>query len=720
MQNNDQQTSAIAFSDMFFTSYWALPPAVRSEVSDLLRRIRILLSDDELLYEQIPAGDGVSSYLSVKVKSTYRAVISQPEGSRVYLLLWVGKEEEALTWAKTHICSLNPVTGSLQVYEVLPSEPKEKPKKEKTAAPKQPALFAPYSDEDLLSLGVPQTVLSAVRTLTNRDELEAIRKNLPLEAFESLVWLADGESLSSVREAYGKLEQTADAKKALENPRSRRTFRVVEDDEAMQRIVDMSLERWRVFLHPLQQSIVDRKATGPTLVRGSAGTGKTVVAMHRAAKLVKADDWKTGEKLLFTTYTKNLAIDIEAQLKSLCKPDEMRRIEVTNLDAWVASFLKRSGVTRRITYPGKRDYQECWKAALCEADSLIELPESFYDEEWKRVVLAQEITSEADYLKAPRKGRGTPLTRSQRKAIWPVFDEMRSALADRSLMTIEDACFTAARLIGQQASRTHYRAVVVDETQDFGNEALRLLAILATPDCLEGENAEPNLFMVGDGQQRIYDRTGSLSSCGINVRGRRSTRLRLTYRTTDEIRKAANAVLEGIAFADMDDGAENRAGDLANRHGSAPMTFVAKNLAAECQWIHERISEIKASLNLSESDICVVARTNDLVGQYEKSLSALGHETKTLSRKEHDDPAQSGLRFATMHRVKGLEYRVIFIAGASEGVIPQKVKSADPEERKISEKTERSLFYVAASRAKDALFVSCHGNEGAFLKLLAS
>ena len=194
---------------------------------------------------------------------------------------------------------------------------------------------------------MPQECLPLVRSVTDRKELEAKRANLPAESFESLVWLADGESLEEVKSAYGEPEATEDPAQALKSAASQRSFKVIETDEEMMSVVNASLERWRVFLHPAQKRLVERESTGPMLVRGAAGTGKTVVAMHRAVNLIRRPDWHPGQKLLFTTYTKNLAIDISDQLDFLCTPDEKRRIEVVNLDAWLSSFLKQNRVTRQ-------------------------------------------------------------------------------------------------------------------------------------------------------------------------------------------------------------------------------------------------------------------------------------------------------------------------------------------------------------------------------------
>lgn len=743
---NDTIKPALAISDSFFTVYGTLPRPVQKKLLAFMGKFRQNPDAPGLNYERIQNAASVG-YRSARIDKNYRTVICHPEKGDVYFLLWAGKHEEAYRWARTHVCQINPVTGGMQFFELpgtvdapvtadsladasakgkdgpaadAKGAPSKETGKDKAGETKAAPLFAAFSDDELLSVGVPQACLALVRGIAGRDELDRKGAGLPPDALESLAWLADGEPLETVIEAYGGLQATDDPVKALENERSRRSFKVIETDEEMMAVVNASLERWRVFLHPAQRKLVERTTTGPMVVRGAAGTGKTVVAMHRAVNLVRRADWAPGERLLFTTYTKNLAIDISEQLNLLCTPEEKRRIEVINLDAWLDRFLKQNQVTRRITYPGRPDYAECWSSALTMEDISLGLPESFYSEEWRRTVLAGEVKTEQEYLRALRKGRGTPLTRKQRKAVWPVFDEMRQQLANAGLMTVEDACFQALHLLAKEKGVTRYRAVIVDEAQDFGNEALRLLARLALP---EGdETKEPCILLTGDGQQRIYARQGSLASCGINVRGRRSARLKLTYRTTEEIREAADQVLAGVAFDDMDEGVETLAGNLSNRHGEKPEVFVAATLEEECRWIADRVADLKASLGLEPADICVVTRKSVLLDQYEAGLQGLGLSTTRISRNKSDsaDPkGRESLRLATMHRVKGLEFRAVFIAGASEGQIPfTGIETEDKAEIAINDKTERSLFYVAASRAKDALFVSCCGEPGAFLKLL--
>lgn len=737
--DNTSRRLVVAMGDRYMDSFVKLPQSVQRRAQAFFNKFRADPSQPGINYGKLHGR--ASDFYSGRVSDEYRVIIARPKKSNVYLFLWVDTHNEAYDWARTHKCGINTRTNCIQIYETLDVPPPEIPdmtvlvqqskssveqivekveeNKPVVPLPAKEPLFKDYSDEQLLSISVPEDRLAPVRKLLDRDELELIREKLPEDAFEALVLLADGDDINEIIEVYGKSEtvDTENVEAVLKTERSRRSFRVIESDADMQAVMDASLEKWRVFLHPAQRRLVEKKQTTPTLVRGAAGTGKTVVAMHRAVYLVRNGFIPSGKKLLFTTFTANLAVDIATALRSLCTPDEMRRIEVVNIDNWINSFLRRSRANVRIVYPSSDEYRNRWNSALTVKDPDLKFSDSFYDEEWRRVVLPQEIRSESEYLKASRKGRCISVSRTLRKMIWPVFEEMRNGLSQSKAMTIEDACFMALRIVEKRSGLTNYAAVVVDETQDMSAEALRLLACLAKPN--NAPDAEPNIFLVGDGQQRIYARTASLSACGINVRGARSRRLKITYRTTEEIRRVANQVLLGADFDDMDEGVENRKGDMAVRHGIKPMLYVAESLSDEIEWIAEHVKELLDSGEFKPEDVCVVARTNNDISLYMERLAQNGISGVQISRKLADDSGIAGIRLATMHRVKGLEYKAVFIVGANEGMMPlEQAKSDDVKENSILQLTERSLFYVAASRARDALFISSSGTPGEFMKQL--
>ena len=362
-----------------------------------------------------------------------------------------------------------------------------------------PALFKSFSDEELISLGVPSALLSHVRDIKDENDLDRLEKILPREAFEAAFMLAAGYSADEARTELCIVRQasidTSDFAAAVDRDSTKRHFVVITDAAEMEKLLAAPLEQWRVFLHPSQRRLVEMRASGPVRVLGSAGTGKTVVAMHRAAWLAK-NICAPGQKVLFTTFTKNLATDIASNLKKLCSREEWERIEVVNLDAWSRRFLEKQGFNLKLTYENSsRD--DLWKKAVELAAQPMPFPAEFIRGEWDNVIQAHGIETCDAYLTVSRVGRSYRLSRPERKQLWPVFEEYRALLNERGLSEPADAFRTASRLIASRAISFPYRAALVDESQDFGNEAFRLIRALVPP-------TENDLFLVGDAHQRIY------------------------------------------------------------------------------------------------------------------------------------------------------------------------------------------------------------------------
>ena len=494
----------LALSSTFFDALNNLPKSIFKKTKEFIADFPKKAMSSGFNYETIKNAKD-SNYRSVRLNDNYRAIIYHPDVGNVYLLLWVDTHDNAYKWACTHVCKINSHTSSLQVYETLPVEEQSAEISDKKYGTDDnvqtlESLYKAFSDEELLSVGVPDEMLSVVRGCYSRADLEAKKKLLPIEAFEALIWLAEGETLESVIGAYQKSEpetETADEwEKAINKAEAYGSVRVIENDEDMRAIVDADLASWRIFLHPVQRKIVNSKSMAPCLVRGSAGTGKTVVALHRAVKIIQNPEWDKSKKLLFTTFTANLATDIEQYIRMLCPRELKNLIEVTNIDAWVTDYLRRMQITLKVVYQDQMDFGICWNNAMDFFDG-TDLPfnENFYKEEFNRVILPQEITTEREYLKALRKGRGRVISRTQRKQIWPFFEAVRDQLKQNGRITIEDACFLACRLIKENPYSVNYGAVIVDETQDLSAASLKLLALLATPK--DQDDAEHNIQLGG-------------------------------------------------------------------------------------------------------------------------------------------------------------------------------------------------------------------------------
>jgi superfamily I DNA/RNA helicase len=505
----------------------------------------------------------------------------------------------------------------------------------------------------------------------------------------------------------------ADVDSALERMDSQAEFIVFTDDEALEAMLSAPMETWRVFLHPSQRRLVERHWSGPVRVLGGAGTGKTVAAIHRARwlaeQLLTGPDAGASDRVLFTTFTRNLATDIRSNLAKICTPQQLQRIEVTHLDAWVGSYLRSQGLKMRQFDETAR--KAAWDVAWLVAEPELNLDRSFYEEEWRDVVLPQGCTTIDDYLSAKRVGRGTRLNRQKRVKIWPVFDALRSELRQRGLWEPEEAKQAAADRLMASGQPARYRAVIVDEAQDLDAAGFRLIRALAGP-----EHAN-DLFIVGDSHQRIYGRALVLSQCGINVRGR-SRKLRINYRTTEETRAWATAVLAGMSFDDLDGGTDAISDYRSLMHGEPPLIRGFQDPGEEQRFLVELIQSLKEN-GQSLASTCVTARSKDAVKILAERFEAAGIATRVITAEEADDPSETALRLATMHRVKGLEFDHMLIPGLNAGVLPDRrvlERCADQVSKEAFTQQERSLLHVAATRARKRLVVTYSGEPSTLLQ----
>lgn len=697
-----EAAAKVAISADFLTAFAALPRQIQGKVTEFINKFRNNPQSPGINYEKINGGLDKKIW-SVRIDDTYRGItVRQPE-TGVYLLLWVDHHDEAYAWARNKKCEINPKTGAIQVFDIV-TTPVVEP------AAQDFVLFAELTDEGLIELGVPEEQIPFVRSIGDAQEFYTKKGSFASDTFEALSWVVEGIPVDEVIELFKEekegskpAENLADA---LESPLSLKSFVVVEGEEELRRIMAEPLEKWRVFLHPTQRKIVNKNYSGSARVLGGAGTGKTVVAMHRAKHL--AAGLKNKERILFTTYTANLASDIKDNLRKICTLDEIRRIDVINLDAWVSQFLREHGYPAEIAYDEKAD--NLWEEAVTGTDFSGEFPVSFYEEEYNRVVVAQEAFSLEKYVKASRTGRGTRLDRKKRMQIWKVFEAYQNLMKEKQVRDINTAMYECRLLIEKTSSETRYRHVIVDEGQDLSANAFRLLRSIA------GEEHENDIFIVGDAHQRIYKNKAALSKCGINIRGRSSV-LRINYRTTEEIRKAAFALLNGIFFDDLDDSFDTGDRCQSLTHGSVPEIIATANANEEFEAI---LAKIKGLIDggVSAKNICVVARTHKLLDDYIAHFTSSGIRCYEIKGNKADDRGLDGIRVATMHRVKGLEFQYVFVVAANNRIIP--LASAIDHTDSVSEQetmtAEKCLLYVALTRAQKGAYISGYGKMSEFLQ----
>jgi len=706
-----QNSAAIVYADTFFQARRKLPVSVLPDVFNFIEKFTNNPTSRSLNYEKLATID--PELRSVRVNGSYRAIVRIPnEGAKnVYTLLWVDAHDDAYDWARRKKCTVNEVTNAVEIYDVISREEVEEKAAPQEAVPER--LFDRLSDIQLEQIGVTPEFMFVVRAMRTEDDLSGFKPFLPVSLFESLSFLAAGfpfDEVLDIAMAQRSEQVEGGFEEAVVSPNNMQHFFVVQDEESanvLRSALDGALDDWRIFLHPTQRAIAERSYSGPARISGGPGTGKTVIAMHRANWLVQNACSKSGDRILFTTFTSNLAEDIALNLKQLCSPEVYTKIDVLNLDKWISKYLQENAMPLRLIFGD--ELREFWEKAISSVGISLVLPQNFYMDEYEKVVVASGAESFEDYKIASRVGRGIALNRAQKLEVWAVMEAYISLLAEQKAADSATAAIRIRDMI-KASNRKLYRAVIVDEGQDFSDAAYMLLRVIA------GDERENDMFIVGDAHQRIYGKKVNLKNCGINTAGRCGI-LRINYRTTDEIRKFAQSLIKGMDTpmeGDFDEGK----GDISLVHGKPPIIKSFDHAKDEHQEIKLQIEKWLA-LGISNSSICVVARTNRQLDTIAKMLRESDIQIYEIKATRKDDKGMQGIRLATMHRVKGLEFDCVLIADVNEGIVPSAsvlASATDPVQRKELYDLERSLLYVAATRAKRELVVTSAGRPSSLIK----
>jgi superfamily I DNA/RNA helicase len=472
----------------------------------------------------------------------------------------------------------------------------------------------------------------------------------------------------------------------------------VSGPEELRRSLAHPFAAWRTFLHPSQrESAYHASYSGPAQVTGGPGTGKTVTLLHRAAYLAERAD-----PVLVTTFTGSLAVALSGQLDLLVRdPAVRRRIEVLNVDRLAYRVVRQARGTPVIA--DERALRDRWARAADAA--ALDVTPAFLRAEWEQVILAKSLRTERAYLTCPRTGRGRPLTKAQRGQVWRAVQQVTAELATAGETTHLQLAEEASRLLWRDV-RPRYRHVLVDEAQDLHPAQWRLLRAAVAP-------GPDDLFVAADPHQRVYDNRVSLASLGISVRGR-SRRLSLSYRTTHEILAWAVPLLGAEPVTGLDGEVDTLLGYSSPMHGPPPLVRMADTRTEEISFLAERLG-IWLSAGLEPHAIGVAARSPSLVREAREALAACGIETVSLDGRGSGQAVRAG----TMHAMKGLEFQAVAVIGVEQGLVPA-AAAVTPEHEDAAMhaqdlQRERSVLFVACTRARDHLYVSGAGPPSPFL-----
>ncbi|MBJ6642722.1 UvrD-helicase domain-containing protein [Streptomyces sp. BSE7-9] len=704
----------LAFANSFWESYDLLEKPVRAGVRKAMQKFQQLsvpeLQADKGLHLESVEKARDPRMRTIRINDFWRGVVLAPDdGSDVYLLVNVVRHDDAYTWAAKRLYTTNSATRALEVRNVVAIE-QLTPQLEKAAAVAPSLLFARYSDTVLRELGLDDQVLRAVRTIIDKPQLEAFGTLLPEDQFEVLQYLAEGFSPEDVyRDVVAVRRPVAAAPDpdeslavAIANTTSRITL--VTGPEELADILEKPFAAWRVFLHPSQRRVAYRVSySGPVQVTGGPGTGKTVAALHRVKHLLGRS---ADSRILLTTYTNALAAALRENLSLLLDGDEelLERVDVTTVNAYAHGVVAR--LDGKAPSPvGDREERQVWQRVVRK----LGLPwtEQFLAQEYRHVVLAQDLRTVDDYLAASRRGRGSALSAGRRQQLWPAVELFETMLRERKGTTYLKVCARAAELLA--ASSATHDHVVVDEAQDLHPAQWRVLRGAVAP-------GSDDLFITGDPHQRIYDSKVSLGSLGIAVTGR-THRLRLNYRSTEEILTWSTGLLSQVTVEDLGgDGSDTLAGYRSLLHGRKPQVAGYGSEQEEVAALVARVQDWIAQ-GIRPSEIGVCARFNVLLDKAYDKLRAAGVPVARV--RENPGADVDGVRLATMHAMKGLEFRCVAVLGVTAGAVPfaREVTPAavDALQHESDLLRERCLLFVACTRAREALAVSWSGAASSFL-----
>lgn len=681
-------------SDTCYEPLFALPKKIQSKVINFQRKFRECTTANGMHLEPI-AQFNDSSMRTARIDDNYRAVIGIIDDNAY--LLYVGTHENAYNWGIRKKLVWNDHTQACQLVTVHQiTETVVKKEESEESYP-----YANVSEEQWLKIGVPEDLIAQVRIIKSLDDLELLEEYLPTDAFENIYNLLDGEKIDDIIAEIEDGQAKENEDQLLSNNNKRR-FVELTDDDALQRILDNDMDKWQLFLHPSQQKLVDADYKGTMKVSGGAGTGKTVAALHRLKYL----SGNPEAKILFTTYTRTLRENLEELVKKM--GINRSRCTLSNIDQVLIETARQYNVKegyKILDYSGDEESLKLWREVL--ETEVTEFDEKFLYDEYIDVIVYFGNTDVKSYMLQQRVGRTKALSRKQRMEIWKLVEKYIELKQERKVVDRLELFNETTQFLNDNNIRP-YTNVIADEFQDFSNPELKFLRALVA----EGRN---DLFLTGDPMQRIYSgRKINFGAAGINVRGVRSRRLKINYRTTEPIKKVAVSVIKGLAFDDMDGGTESMNGYVSLIHGGEKPIY--KIVGSATDEVNQTVEWVKECINnqINANDICIAAPSMGLMKDLQSYLHTNGIAYKVLKGTSKQG-ASNGISLCTLHSLKGLEFKVVVLIGINERNIPSKVTERypfigmDALDKKEFLSSKRSLLYVAITRARQLVYMVGYG-----------
>ena len=676
--------------DKCWDKLFELPKNVQLRVRDFQRKFKENPFSPAINLEKIASFED-DSLRTARIDDTYRAIIGVASGD-TYCLLYIDHHDEAMRWAQHKRFAWNSYTNSFQVTSITMEEVVE-PRGQK----RDDTVFAKYTDEQLLRIGVPEHQLPLVRSIKDMDDLEKAESSLSGDVFEYLFYLMDDRTdiNNIITEVEAGKEQDGDS--TINN---KRNFIEITDDEELERVIAEGTEKWQIFLHPSQRLLVEKSYAGSLKVTGGGGTGKTVAAIHRLKKLTEKGSMKS---VLYTTFTRTLIKNISSRVRSMGIKSENCVIE--NIDKLALDMAKSYGLIPQtatvLDYgPSSRTSEEIWDGIV--TDNLSQFDTRFLKREYLDVIVYNNNKTIDEYYRQSRTGRTQPVNRKQRTEIWNLVEQYVARKKESQLYDRNEIFNLIANHLNENGIHP-FKHVIADEIQDFSNPELRFLRALV-------EEGPDDLFLVGDPYQRIYNnRKIAFSQVGINVRGKRSKRLRVNYRTTEEIKRAATNVVNGCAFDDFDGSPESLAGYVSLMHGDRPEYKIYDNRNEEIAAIIDFIRMCREN-GIEYKDIVVASYIKDSIKPVQDALHRNNIPYKNLMNEGTGN--DNGVNLSSFHNMKGLEFKVVILSDVNKKTfpyLPYGFEGLDEIEKKNHLMNQKALMYVAITRAMQKVLITGSG-----------
>ncbi|HMS14945.1 MAG TPA: 3'-5' exonuclease [Microthrixaceae bacterium] len=698
----------VSFDEEYFESLARLQPIESKRVNDALLQFRKDPDHRGLNFESLKGA--LRKLYSIRAGQDLRIILFRRGNS--YVFWFADHHDAAYERARRAQFVINPTTEFMGFVE-----PGEAPSTGATAerstattqTPDRPRPFDHWRDEELEAAGFEASEVGQLRALISETDLcdleargwteERIELAIDLLEYTPEQWVARGSIEQEGKASEERLRHAVDRFGAVAG------LSPFFSEDELERIAAAPIEEWMMFLHPDQRAIVDKEYAGPARVRGAAGTGKTVVVLHRAAALSKRFESGPTGRILVTTYIRSLPLVFE-QLFARLPDADPARVDFVNADRLAYRICAEAGVKPRLDTKGvDAAFASAWRKVVTAGSPIDRagLTRGYLSDEIRYVIKGRGIAEIDDYLDLKRTGRRTQMAEQLRRNVWELKQAWDEAMAQRNVEDFHDVVIRA-RDVARSRQTPMYRAALIDEAQDLTLVALQLIRALVNG---PGPDRPDALFIAGDGAQRIYAGGFTLRQAGVEVRGRTSV-LRVNYRNTDEVYRVAIGVAGGDQIEDLDE--EYRRSDeptALGRSGAPAELLVGTSFDDELDRIAARIRALTTDDDgVGAGDIAVCCATNKLAKAAVACLSLHGISTQELDK--YDGVANGLVKVGTHHRVKGLEFKVVFLPGLTDGEFPRPpANGMDPKEYEDQHALNMSALFVAMTRARDRLVLSC-------------